>query len=370
MMTDLRIAFPAAGLLPGMVSTLFVDAMPSGMRRIYTLGAFSVGIIAMTVLQMALYYDWMELEHVTYSVGAIHSTASGLASSCIFTITVFFIKNLVTAIFYPKCLTVWKSRVQSDKMDATGARIIQATHQVKCKFASEQTSRVRKKDKLHRKVSPTHDDLSSILASTPLERDKLFASVASFIEDAQQQERKLLPATSSDQHRGRSLREFIISDLLESAGGAEEEKLAEPPQPDAIISDQEAVAAVSISTDRQKQTKNKSIILMANALIGAAKSLRYKPKGSAVRDVRLFSSVMEPLEVTTKKNLGVRVVGQDHGLAFGDFVYRHPRLQSVVFLMWVGGSVLGLLSSTRLLPAWASVLATALHLGTRVFFPD
>ena len=78
--------------------------------------------------------------------------------------------------------------------------------------------------------------------------------------------------TPSDQNPGRSLREFIISDRLESAGGAEEDheakeekdteekKLAEPPQPDAIISDREPVAAVAISIDRQKQTKKTILV--------------------------------------------------------------------------------------------------------------
>ena len=75
--------------------------------------------------------------------------------------------------------------------------------------------------------------------------------------------------------------------------------------------------------------------------------------------MRVFSSVMELLDVTTTKNLGVRVVGQDRGLACGGFVYRHPRVQLILLLIALGGSVLGLLSLTRLLPAWASVLAAA-----------
>ncbi len=38
-------------------------------------------------LQITLYFNWMELEHMTVSVGAIHYGASGIVSTCIRTVT-------------------------------------------------------------------------------------------------------------------------------------------------------------------------------------------------------------------------------------------------------------------------------------------
>ncbi len=82
-------------------------------------------------MQVALYFDWMELEPLIYPVGAIRFSASGMAFSCLKTLTVFGIRNLVTAIFFPNFLTVLKSRVRSDKMDATTAKVILASQHIK-----------------------------------------------------------------------------------------------------------------------------------------------------------------------------------------------------------------------------------------------
>ena len=128
------------------------------------------------------------------------------------------------------------------------------------------------------KVAPSNDAVVAITDDTPIDRVVLFASVASFLEHAQRQELTLI--ADGDGEQPQTLREFIYS-LLDSAGDAEEAKLSEPPQrddadqemlaeppaPAAIISDHEAVGAVAISTKLRRQS---SISLMTDALIGAA----------------------------------------------------------------------------------------------------
>jgi hypothetical protein len=222
------------------------------------------------------------------------------------------------------------------------------------------------------KVAPSNDAVVAITDGTSIDkRSRLFASVASLIEHAQRQELTLV--AEGDEEQPQTLRDFIYG-LLDSAGDAEEAKLsepdqgddadlemlAEPPAPAAIVSDHEAVGAVAISTKLRRQS---SISLMTDALIGAAKSLR-ESTGSSSLDVRLFNPTMGPLEVSTIKNLGARMLGEARALAVGDFVRRHPGLGWFVHVLALGGEAVGSLSLIRLLPDWASVIAAALILPT------
>ncbi len=83
MLNNLRMVFLFAGVLPGMIWSLFIDAMPSGLRRFASILGTIAGIMCMLFLQVALYYNWMELKHVSYSVGDIDYAASGVASRSI-----------------------------------------------------------------------------------------------------------------------------------------------------------------------------------------------------------------------------------------------------------------------------------------------
>ncbi len=95
-----------------------------------TIFGMGAGIVIFSLVQTALYFNWMELAPVVYRAGAIYFTASGLASSCLRTLTLFCTKNLLTILFLPSCLTVVNSRMRTDKMNEATALVLVASQQI------------------------------------------------------------------------------------------------------------------------------------------------------------------------------------------------------------------------------------------------
>jgi hypothetical protein len=124
------------------------------------------------------------------------------------------------------------------------------------------------------------------------------------------------------------------------------------------IASEAAPAAVHV-----KQHRN-SVQLMASALLSMAQLVRHKTglnSGVHLVDVRLLTSDMAPLKVTTTHNLFVAFLGE-RGLRVSAFSREHWKLGILFYVCWLLGFVLGVLSLFHVLPVWISVLSALLML--------
>ena len=68
MLKDNRAVWICTGvLLSGLWSTL-ADAMPTGMRRITTIGGMGFAVVGISAIQAGLYFEWIEVEEARYVV--------------------------------------------------------------------------------------------------------------------------------------------------------------------------------------------------------------------------------------------------------------------------------------------------------------
>ena len=108
-----------------------MDAMPSYMRRITSIGGPGFGVILFATMQFGLFFKLIAITDVTYQVGSVTFTCSNLATSCMTNIMVFWTRNVVTAIRNPESLTVIKSLVRSEKVSKVEARVLYAAFHLK-----------------------------------------------------------------------------------------------------------------------------------------------------------------------------------------------------------------------------------------------
>jgi hypothetical protein len=122
---DLRVVYVLLTAI-GSVGAMFGDTLPAGMRRINTLIGMGFGVLMVVTIQCGLFFKLMPVEEFRYQVGWVNFTASGAASTFNTNIMVYCIKNLTTAIFHPKCFTVLRSRLRSDKLTSIQVKLMVA----------------------------------------------------------------------------------------------------------------------------------------------------------------------------------------------------------------------------------------------------
>jgi hypothetical protein len=130
MVNDERIASFLVLQLFGVWSA-FVDAMPSGMRRVTCIRGLGVAVFCFVVIQFGLFFKLIIITDVTYALGGITFTCSNLATSCITNLVFFWTRNVITAILHPTSMTVIKSLVKSEKTSKIEAKVLYAAFHLK-----------------------------------------------------------------------------------------------------------------------------------------------------------------------------------------------------------------------------------------------
>ena len=131
LLRDIRMIYIIIGLGISAPTSAFFDSLPSGHRRLAQIIIVGTGLMFLGTLQLGLYYNWYQVEPVSYDLGAIKFTASGFAATCITNAMIYFLKNLLNSIFYPDSLVVIKSKVASKKMKEVEARIVSTAFHIK-----------------------------------------------------------------------------------------------------------------------------------------------------------------------------------------------------------------------------------------------
>ena len=109
---------------------IFMDALPSGLRRITQINGLGFTIIILVIVQIGLYYNWFQVENVEYNLGAIKMTASGFAATCNTNVLVYFVKNFVSALLHPERLVVIKAPVVTEKVNKIVSRVIRSAFNI------------------------------------------------------------------------------------------------------------------------------------------------------------------------------------------------------------------------------------------------
>jgi hypothetical protein len=103
------------------------------------------------------------------------------------------------------------------------------------------------------------------------------------------------------------------------------------------------------------------VAVLATALMSVAQSFQANTTLSSLADVRLLTASMPPLKVTTASNLFLAMLGERGG-RFSSFLRKNPKLTVLLYLLWLVGVSLGLLSLFKRLPASISALGALLML--------
>jgi hypothetical protein len=109
----------------------FADAMPIVLRRMTTISGLGFGIVFLATIQFGFFIDLIRMTEVVYQIGSITLTCSSIATNCMSNIMLFWIRNWVTAFWYPNSLTVIKSQVKSEKVSKIEARVLYAAYHLK-----------------------------------------------------------------------------------------------------------------------------------------------------------------------------------------------------------------------------------------------
>ena len=119
--------------VPLVGSFFFYDALPGGRRRIYTIVGMTTTFIMFGVCEVALYYNWFQVEVVRINFGEVEFTSTALMSSGLSTLMIFSRKLLKGAILHPDEFAVLNVRLASRKLSSVKATLIQATYNMKMK---------------------------------------------------------------------------------------------------------------------------------------------------------------------------------------------------------------------------------------------
>jgi hypothetical protein len=109
---DYRIAFIAGSGCPSIVGILLSDALPPRLRKHTAKLGMTSGIIGMMTLVAALYFNWVDVQPLSFKLGFITVSMASLATSSLLNVMLFFCKCIVSSIRFESTFVIIKSRME------------------------------------------------------------------------------------------------------------------------------------------------------------------------------------------------------------------------------------------------------------------
>jgi hypothetical protein len=109
---DARIAFIMGSFLPFTLVGLFSDALPPKLRKHTSILCLSLGAMSLCGTIASLYWNTLEVEHISYTFGFISVSLSSLACSTIINLLMYYLKCIRNYMKFENTFAVLKSRME------------------------------------------------------------------------------------------------------------------------------------------------------------------------------------------------------------------------------------------------------------------